>query len=75
MIVYHFVFTSYCSKFPSSGVGAAIPVCRTQEVWTVNEVEFVSTLYLPRNSPVYWPVKVGNKNFVAQWLKPCQGKS
>ena len=58
-------FHSYCSKFPSSGTGSAIPVCRTEEVWSENEVEFMSTLYLPRNSPVYWPVQVSDeKNYM-----------
>ncbi|XP_068730649.1 endoribonuclease Dicer-like isoform X2 [Montipora capricornis] len=49
---------SYCSKFPSSGVGAPVPYCRTQEIWSDSKVQFVSTLYLPRNSPVYWPIQV-----------------
>ena len=55
-------FHSYCSKFPSSGTGSAIPVCRTKEVWSENEVEFMSTLYLPRNSPVYWPIQVSDEH-------------
>ena len=62
VLILHFLSTRYCSKFPSSGVGAIVPVCRTKEVWTDSQVEFVSTLYLPRNSPVYWPIKVPNNN-------------
>ena len=32
-------------------------------MWSENEVEFMSTLYLPRNSPVYWPIQVSQKRF------------
>ena len=52
------LFTSYCSKFPSSGVGAPVIVCRRKELWSDDEVEFVSVVNLPRNSPVYQPIKV-----------------
>ena len=34
-------------------------------MWSENEVEFMSTLYLPRNSPVYWPIQVSDeKNYM-----------
>ena len=52
------LLTSYCSKFPSGGMGNPVPVCRIQEVWSDQEVEFVAMLHLPRNSPVYQPTKV-----------------
>ena len=52
------LLTSYCSKFPSGGMGNPVPVCRIQEVWSDQEVKFVATLHLPRNSPVYQPTKV-----------------
>ncbi|KAL9952676.1 hypothetical protein ACROYT_G039967 [Oculina patagonica] len=51
------LLNSYCSKYPSSGVGAPVLVCRRKELWSDDEVEFVSVLYLPRNSPVYQPIK------------------
>ena len=51
-------WVSYCSKFPSSGVGFPVPICRTEATWTDCNVELMSTLYLPRNSPVYWPIRV-----------------
>lgn len=50
--------TSYCAKFPSSGVGAPVVVCRRREIWSADEVEFLCKLYLPRNSPIYQPIKV-----------------
>lgn len=50
--------TSYCAKFPGGGMGAPVVVCRRKEIWSDDEVEFLCKIYLPRNSPLYQPIKV-----------------
>lgn len=49
---------SYCAKFPGGGMGAPVVVCRRKEIWSDDEVEFLCKIYLPRNSPLYQPIKV-----------------
>lgn len=53
---------SYCAKFPGSGMGTPVVVCRRKEVWSNDEIEFLCKIYLPRNSPLYQPIKVSEQS-------------
>lgn len=60
---------SYCAKFPGNGMGTPVVACTRKEIWSIDEVEFLCKIYLPRNSPFYQPIKVSEQSHY------CYGQS